>query len=101
MLTVFGFGSAGRLGELAVAKLGPRVLVVTDTGVMAAGLVEPALAALAAAGIEAAVFADVVADPPEAVVRAAEITRERADGATADAATTADAANAADAGTPA
>ena len=68
---VFGFGAAGRLGELAAAKLGARVLLVTDAGVVAAGLVAPALDALAVAGVEVAVFAEVVADPPEAVVRAA------------------------------
>jgi alcohol dehydrogenase class IV len=64
----FGAGAAARIGALGAERLGPRVLVVTDEGLVRAGLVEPALAALAAAGVSAAVFADVVADPPESVV---------------------------------
>jgi alcohol dehydrogenase class IV len=68
---VFGFGAAERIGELARARLGERVLVVTDPGVVAAGIVAPALDALAAAGVAVALYADVAADPPEAVVLAA------------------------------
>lgn len=68
---VFGPGAAARLGTLAAGRLGPRVLVVTDAGLVRAGLVAPALAALEAAGVAAAVYQDVVADPPEAVVAAA------------------------------
>ena len=45
-----------------------RVLVVTDPGVRAAGLVDPALRSLADTGVEYAVFDAVVADPPEQVV---------------------------------
>ena len=77
---VFAPAAASRIGELAV-PLGPRVLVVTDPGVLNAGLVAPALAALAASSIEVAVFSEVVADPPQAVVHAA------ADAAVAHAAT--------------
>jgi len=68
---VFGSGSSARIGALAAERLGPRVLVVTDSGLVRAGLVAPALAALEAAGVAAAVYEDVVADPPEAVVEAA------------------------------
>ncbi len=67
---VFAPGAVSRIGELA-ARLGPRILVVTDPGVLNAGLVAPALAAFEAADIAAVVFADVVADPPEFVVDAA------------------------------
>ncbi len=64
-------GAMARLGEIAAIKLGARVLVVTDSGVVAAGLVEPALRSLRSAGLEVRVFDAVVADPPEACVLAA------------------------------
>ncbi|HUG62970.1 MAG TPA: iron-containing alcohol dehydrogenase [Methylomirabilota bacterium] len=68
---IFGEGAAVRIGEIAAERLGRRVLVVTDPGLVRTGLVDPALTALAAAGVEAATFADVEADPPEPVVMAA------------------------------
>jgi len=73
---VFGSGTIGRLGEIARARLGPRVLLVTDAGLVKAGLVAPALDALTAAGVEVAVYDGVIADPPEAmVIEAAERAR--------------------------
>ena len=68
---VFGEGAIARIGEIAAARLGKRVLVVTDPGLLAAGVVEPALRALAAANVETKVFSDVLAEPPEAVGEAA------------------------------
>ncbi len=68
---VFGEGVVRRLPEITLARLGRRVLFVTDPGLVASGLIEPVLASLRKAGIEVGVFADVVADPPEAVVEAA------------------------------
>ncbi len=68
---IFGAGAVARIGEIARARLGARALVVTDAGLVRAGLVAPALAALEAAGVTVAVFDAVVADPPEAVVTAA------------------------------
>lgn len=68
---VFGAGSIARLGELAAARLGRRILLVTDAGLVRAGLVEPALVSLRTAGCETAVFDAVVADPPETVIAAA------------------------------
>ena len=65
---IFGAGAASRIGEVAAAHLGPRVLLVTDPGVLAAGLVQPALDALASAGVAVTLFSEVVADPPERVV---------------------------------
>ncbi|PSC04968.1 alcohol dehydrogenase [Alsobacter soli] len=65
---VFGSGSIARLGEIAVQQAGRRLALVTDKGVIASGLVEPALEALRGAGCEVQVFDGVVADPPEAVV---------------------------------
>jgi len=68
---LFGEGAIGQIGAIAAARLGRRVLVVTDPGVVKAGLVEPALKALAEASVEAIVYAEVAADPPEALVLAA------------------------------
>ena len=66
---VVEWGAAARLG--ALLSEGPavgRALVVTDTGLRRAGILDAALAGLAASGIEATLFDEVVADPPEAVV---------------------------------
>ena len=63
-----GAGFAAQLGELAGSRLGRRILVITDAGVVKLGLVAPALASLAAAGIETNVFDAVEADPPLAVL---------------------------------
>lgn len=67
---IFGSGSIARIGEIAAQSLGPRVLLVTDAGLVKAGLLEKALHALEEAGVAADVFDGVVADPPEAVVLA-------------------------------
>jgi len=62
-------GSATRLGEFARALSMRRVLVVTDPGVLRAGLLRGALEALSGSGIEATLFSEVLADPPEASVQ--------------------------------
>ena len=67
----FGAGSLGRLGDLARATMGTRVLLVTDPGMMKTGIVERALEILKAAGVEAALYDKVEADPPEAIIHAA------------------------------
>ncbi len=64
-------GAIRRLGEIAAARLGSRVALITDAGLVKAGLVEPALEALRTSGIAVAVYDRVVADPPESVVREA------------------------------
>ncbi|TVR09465.1 MAG: iron-containing alcohol dehydrogenase [Salinarimonadaceae bacterium] len=63
----FGQGALSRLGEIA-GRLGPRVLVVTDRGLVETGIAAPAVAALEQAGSAARIYDDVVADPPESVV---------------------------------
>ena len=64
-------GGSARLGEL-FGQLGCRaVLVVTDQTIRDAGLLEPALGSLAAAGISTSLFTGVEADPPARVVDAA------------------------------
>lgn len=63
------------------ARLGcRRILVVTDRGIEAAGLLAPCIAGLSEAGIAHALFTDVVADPPDHVIAAA-VSAARACGA--------------------
>jgi alcohol dehydrogenase class IV len=70
-------GAAARLGALA-AELGwRRLLLVTDPGLRAAGILDAPLAGLADAGAAVELFSDVAADPPTACVeRAVEAARE-------------------------
>jgi alcohol dehydrogenase class IV len=66
-------GASLRLGQL-IAERFPvlkRVLIVTDPGFLRTGLIEPSRASLEAQGMQVAIYADVIADPPEAVVQAA------------------------------
>jgi alcohol dehydrogenase class IV len=73
---VFGSGTIGRLPEIAAGRLGRRLMLVTDAGLVRAGLVAPVLEALQGAGLAVTAFDQVVADPPEAVVlEAAEAAR--------------------------
>ncbi|TCU34855.1 iron-containing alcohol dehydrogenase [Rhizobium azibense] len=68
---VFRPGAAAGIGDIVKKKLGERVLVVTDAGLRRLGLCDPALASLAASGIEVTVFDSVEADPSLATVMAA------------------------------
>lgn len=79
---VFGNGEAGRVGEEARAAQMSRVLLVTDPGVVAAGLVQGVRAALEAAGLSPAVFDGVDANPTEANIEAGAraFAEHRADG---------------------
>src|ERR671912_396809 len=61
-------GAIKRLGEIVLARLGSRIALVTDAGLVKAGIIEPALLGLRAAGVAVSVFDKVVADPPESVV---------------------------------
>ncbi|MGH2737335.1 MAG: iron-containing alcohol dehydrogenase family protein, partial [Actinomycetota bacterium] len=79
---VHGVGAIGSLGQEA-RRLGvSRPLVVTDGGIAASGILDDAVGALRAAGLDAVVFDEVRANPPIALVdRGAGIYRsERADG---------------------
>lgn len=67
---VFGVGEVDRSGDEARALGVARALVVTDAGVRRAGLLEPVLAALSAAGVEAAAFDGVSSNPTEAEIEA-------------------------------
>jgi len=64
-------GASARIGEL-VKSLGCRsVLLVTDPGVMKAGLLQAGLNSLAQAGVPVTVFSEVEADPPVHVIERA------------------------------
>jgi alcohol dehydrogenase len=67
---VVEFGAARRLGALLRAQFPAltRVCVVTDGFLHTSGLLNPALADLAAHGWDATVIDDVIADPPEHIV---------------------------------
>ncbi len=67
----FGSGAIKQLGEIVKTDFGTRVLLVTDPGMIATGLVEHALTSLKEAGITVEMFSDVQADPPEHVILSA------------------------------
>lgn len=67
---IFGAGLADGAGDEARLAGITRALLVTDSGVRGAGLTERIEAALARAGIETAVFAEVESNPSEANVEA-------------------------------
>ncbi|MCL5776309.1 iron-containing alcohol dehydrogenase [Limibaculum sp. FT325] len=70
---VAGPGSAEQAGEI-LAGLGCRtVALVSDPGVIGAGLTDAARASLASHGLSLFIWSDVVADPPEAKVLAAVV----------------------------
>ncbi len=60
--TVFGVGVSKRVGEEAM-MFGKRALIVSDPGVVKAGLVEPIRKNLEARGIETAFFSQVAPNP--------------------------------------
>lgn len=64
-------GASKRLGEIARDLGMSRVFLVTDIGLMKAGLIDGALTSLSEAGVKVTVFSDVLADPPEVSVQAA------------------------------
>ncbi len=67
----FGAGRINLIGDLVRAQIGSRVLLVTDPGMIATGIVKRATDALEAASVSVTIFKDVAADPPEAIVLAA------------------------------
>lgn len=64
-------GSLTRIGEVLAGLGARRVLLVCDPGIVTLGFAATARTALEAAGCSVAVFDQVVADPPAAVVREA------------------------------
>ncbi len=63
-------GESERLGSLLREFGISRPLVVTDRGIVSAGLLEPLLASLRASGVDVTVFDEVLADPPASCVEA-------------------------------
>lgn len=63
-------GAAQQLGEHVVNRFpsARRALLVTDPGFLRTGLVDAPVRALKASGLDVAVYSEVMADPPEAVV---------------------------------
>ncbi len=59
----FGVGRLGELGEACGAAGMARPLLVTDRGLSANPMLAEALASVAAAGLDAAVFSDIAGDP--------------------------------------
>ena len=66
---VAGAGLSAKISE-HLAQLGAleRVVIITDKGIVGAGLLDAPLAALKAAGKTVLVIDDIVADPPSAMV---------------------------------
>ncbi|MGE6605763.1 iron-containing alcohol dehydrogenase [Halomonas sp. NPDC076908] len=64
------WGAAARLGELLGERFSERkALLVTDRGLIDAGLIAPVEEALVASGFAVSIFDEVVADPAEAIVQ--------------------------------
>lgn len=78
---IFETGAAARLGDIVKGRMA-RPCVVTDRGVVDAGLIDEALKSLKTAGLDYNLFDGVEADPPEAVVKRAveDARKHNADG---------------------
>ena len=74
---IFGNNTIERLGELTRALGGSRALIVTDTGIEKAGILERAMSALQSERIMHHVFADVTPNPTTKDVAAAATTVAR------------------------
>lgn len=67
----FGEGCLSVLAEQIAALNTVRPMIVTDKGIVGAGLIAPVEQAIADAGMSAQIFDAVIADPPEAIVQQA------------------------------
>lgn len=67
----FGVDMLNELASLVQAQIGDRIMLVTDPGMMATGIVDRAVGLLREGGITVELFGDVQADPPEQVVLSA------------------------------
>ena len=61
-------GCSAQLGSQATALGIERLLIVTDEGIAATGIMDVALNSLSQAGISVAIYKGVLADPPESIV---------------------------------
>src|SRR5512145_2556942 len=67
----FGFGAAGLVGQEAKALQASQVFLIADPGVVAAGLTEPVVASLKAAGLAYHFYDQIVPNPDTETVDAA------------------------------
>lgn len=75
---IFGNGAIKKIGEeAATAITGRKVLMITDKGIIQAGLTEEAIGSLKKNGFEVLVFDEIVPDPPiSLVLRCTELARK-------------------------
>lgn len=64
-------GAAGKLAEHCSALKINKPLLVTDKGLIEAGIITAVLDSLKQAGLEAIIYSDIVADPPQSLVESA------------------------------
>ena len=64
-------GATSKVGEIMGRRSCKKVAFITDKIILEHGLADAALAGLKAEGIEAWIFDDVVADPPETMILSA------------------------------
>lgn len=73
----FGEDTAAETGAISSGLGASHALIVTDAGMVAAGLAGRITASLEKAGLDFSLFAEVIADPPEGVVlKAVEMARK-------------------------
>ncbi|MEM7464690.1 MAG: iron-containing alcohol dehydrogenase, partial [Pseudomonadota bacterium] len=73
----FGVGALTEIGTLARTEIGRKVMLVTDTGIVASGIADRAMALLKKADIKVNLYSEVIPDPPEAVIlEATQIARD-------------------------
>lgn len=64
-------GASAQLADICQQRGAQKVFLITDPGVLKAGILEPALASFENSPIQLECYSDVVADPPEAMVESA------------------------------
>jgi alcohol dehydrogenase class IV len=73
----FGDGLLGEIGTIVAAAGHANLLLVTDPGMVATGIVDTALASLSNADVTATLYSEVEADPHEAIIyRATDLARK-------------------------
>ena len=64
-LIKFGSGCLEQLGNITLKKIGNKILIITDKGIIETGIIEKALRSLKEANVDYTIFSDVQPDPPE------------------------------------
>ena len=68
---ICGIGSSTRVAELCNSLNANKIMLVTDQGLIDAGVIAPIVEHLRSHAIEVTLYSDVVADPPDHIVEAA------------------------------